>query len=293
MAHGMRADYIEQDIVLSKDDVPVVLHDTHLDTTTDVATRYPQRRREDGRYYALDFTLAELKQLRVKERFSPKTGERVYPRRYPHTELGFRISTLQEELEMIAGMNQSTGYQAGIYPEIKSPSWHREQGHDISPIVLKLLREHGYEGKEKHCFLQCFELKEVQRLRGELGWKGQLIMLLGGSGKLGADGTDYARLLRPEGLKELALLVDGIGPSIGSLLSGGSPATRKVSDLCQRAHEHGLKVHPYTLRMDELPKCVTSGQELMQLLFHEAQVDGLFTDFPDVAVTWLREQSQR
>src|SRR5688500_2812370 len=71
-AHALGADYIEQDLVLSKDDVPVVLHDIHLDTVTDVAKRFTDRKRADGRYYALDFTLAELKQLRVTERFNVK-----------------------------------------------------------------------------------------------------------------------------------------------------------------------------------------------------------------------------
>ena len=78
MAHGQGADYLEQDLVLSKDGVPMVLHDIHIDTVSDVAKRFPDRRRADGRYYALDFTVAELKQLAVSERFDPKTGAAVF-----------------------------------------------------------------------------------------------------------------------------------------------------------------------------------------------------------------------
>jgi glycerophosphoryl diester phosphodiesterase len=79
MAHAMGAPYIEQDVVLTKDDVPVILHDIHVDTISDVASRFPGRQREDGRFYALDFTLAELKQLRVTERFNAKTDSRFFP----------------------------------------------------------------------------------------------------------------------------------------------------------------------------------------------------------------------
>ena len=83
MAHAMGADYLEQDVVLSKDDVPIVLHDIHIDTVTDVARRFPDRKRADGRYYAIDFTVAELKQLPASERFDPRTGRRRVPGALP------------------------------------------------------------------------------------------------------------------------------------------------------------------------------------------------------------------
>lgn len=74
----MEADYIEQDVVLTKDDVPLVIHDIHLDTVTDVATRFPDRKRADGRFYAIDFTFAEIKTLKVNERIDLKTGKAVF-----------------------------------------------------------------------------------------------------------------------------------------------------------------------------------------------------------------------
>ncbi len=280
MAHAMGAHFIEQDIVLSKDDVPVVLHDIHVDTVSDVAARFPDRHREDGRYYALDFTLAELKQLRVTERFNPKTGKQVYPRRFPKDQSSFQIATLEEELQLIRGLNQSAGRHAGIYPEIKQPAWHRKQGHDISRIVLPILRQYGYATKEDACWLQCFEWEEVKRLRTELGWQGRLILLLG-------NGRDLDHFRTPEGLAEAAGIADGIGPSLGAVIAGKTPAERQITDLVKDAHAHHLAVHPYTLRLDELPKCVNSADELLSLLFHEAKVDGLFTDFPDAVVRWL------
>jgi len=274
MAHAMDADFIEQDVVLSKDDVPVVLHDIHLDTTSDVSTRFPDRKRADGRYYALDFTLSELRQLSMHERMDHKTGKQAYPKRFPATTGGFRILTLDEELELIAGLNHSTGRVAGIYPEIKQPAWHRKEGHDISPIVLRVLAKHGYTSKEHACYLQCFEYEEVKRLRNELGWKGKLVFLAGSKIKID--------------LAELAKVVDGIGPSIGAIVSG-----TQVTDLTAQAHALGLEVHPYTLRMDDLPKGISTPEELMRLLFEEAKVDALFTDFPDVTVNWLKKKKSR
>ncbi|MCB1211518.1 MAG: glycerophosphodiester phosphodiesterase [Verrucomicrobiales bacterium] len=273
LAYAQGADFLEQDIVLSKDDVPVVLHDTQIDTVTDVATRFPDRKRADGRYYALDFTLDELKQLRATERFDAKTGEQIYAGRFPGGQSKFEIITLEEELQFIQGLNHSTGRNVGIYPEIKRPSWHREQGHDISAIVLPILRKYGYASKEHSCWLQCFEWLEVQRLRNELQWQGRLILLMGSSDKTP--------------LAEVAGIADGIGPPIGSIFTGKSPAERTVTDLVSAAHKAGLKVHPYTLRIDDLPKSVGSVDELLDLLVNEAQIDGLFTDFPDVMVRWL------
>lgn len=286
-AHAMGAHYLEQDIVLTKDDVPVVLHDIHLDTVTDVAERFPDRKRQDGRYYALDFTLAEIKTLRAGERMDIKKGKAAFPKRFPAGVRLLEVPTLEEELRLIQGLNQSTGRVAGIYPEIKQPSWHRKQGHDISAIVLPVLRRFGYAEKSDPCFLQCFEYSEVKRLRGELGWKGRLIQLLGGGEKKEPDGSEPAFLRSDAGLRELAALVDGIGPAIGSIVSGKTKAARKVSDLASRAQALKLLVHPYTFRSDELPACVDSGEDLHRILFEEADVDGLFSDFPDTTVRWL------
>jgi len=132
MAYGMGADYIEQDVVLTRDDRAVVLHDIHMDTVTDVAKAFPDRKREDGRYYAIDFTLDEIKKLHVTERMDLETGKPVFPGRFPAGKSGFRVPTLEEEIELIQGLNKSTGKDVGIYPEIKSPAWHRSEGKDIS-----------------------------------------------------------------------------------------------------------------------------------------------------------------
>ena len=281
LAYGQGADYLEQDVVLSKDGVPVIFHDTHIDTTTDVTKKFPGRQRADGRFYALDFTLAELKQLNLTERFSPKTGKAAFPRRFPVGVGSFSVVTLEEEIRFIQHLNRSTGRNVGIYPELKAPAWHRQEGRDLASAVLPILRKYGYDAKDSACFVQCFELAEIKRLRGELAWKGKLIMLLGGKGK-GPGETDFTYLQTDAGLAELAKLVDGIGPPISSVVTGKSPAERKVTDLTARARKAGLLSHPYTLRADELPQCVSSVDELLRVLFDEAKIDGLFTDFPDL-----------
>lgn len=286
-AHALGADFLEQDLVLTKDDVPVVLHDIYLDTVTDVAKRFPQRKRADGRFYALDFTLAELKQLQVTERFNAKTGQPVFPRRFPAQRSTFQISTLEEELQLIEGLNRSTGRTVGIYPEIKQPKWHRVQGHDISRIVLPILLRHGYATKTDPCYLQCFELPEVKRLRQELGWRGRIVMLMEGKAK-GEDGTDYAALSTAAGLRELATVADGIGPAIGRIVTWNAAGEPTLTELVKLAHAEQLVVHPYTIRIDELPKNCPSSEALHQALFQRAKVDGVFTDFSDVTIRWLR-----
>lgn len=282
MAHGLGADYIEQDVVLSADGIPVVLHDIHLDDVSDVATRFPGRAREDGKHYALDFTLAELKQLEMRERFKPATGERVFPGRYAGEGIVFRLMTLSESLTLIDALNTSTGREAGVYPEIKRPAWHRAEGRDLSRAVLAVLEEHGYVDKEDRCFLQCFEYDEVRRLRDELGYRGRLIQLLGGGDKIGEGNTDNARFRTPEGLRELALRVDGIGPPLGEVVKGGDPASRRITSLVAEAKAAGLAVHPYTARADELPKWAADYGDLIGVL-REAGVAGYFTDFPGLA----------
>lgn len=117
----------------------------------------------------------------------------------------------------------------------------------------------------------------MKRLRTELGWQGRLILLMG-------TGKSDAHFRTPEGLAELAAIVDGIGPDISSVIS----ADRKPTPLVRLAHAQKLAVHPYTLRTDQLPEFAKSTDDLLELLFGKAGIDGLFTDFPDTGVQWLK-----
>ncbi|EIS17042.1 glycerophosphodiester phosphodiesterase, partial [Yersinia pestis] len=116
MAYAQGADYLEQDLVMTKDNELVVLHDHYLDRVTDVAERFPDRARKDGRYYAIDFTLPEIKSLKFTEGFDiDKNGKKVqsYPNRFPMGKSDFRVHTFQEEIEFIQGLNHSTGKNTG------------------------------------------------------------------------------------------------------------------------------------------------------------------------------------
>ncbi len=285
MAHAMGADYIEQDVVMSRDGVPLVLHDIYLDSTTDVAQRFPRRAREDGRYYALDFDLAELKQLRVYERSQQDdNGERVavYPGRFPLGQGLFRIATLAEEIELIAGLDKSRDRSTGLYIELKAPNWHLRQGHDMAAAMLAVLRDQGYDQRSDQVYLQCFDDRTLLRLRGEFKTPLPLIQLIGDNRWREDTEADYDLMRTDEGLARVAQYADGIGPWIMQIYQGRDDAGQpRIGDLVQRAQDKGLVVHPYTFRRDELPDGIESFEQLLDLFVTKAGVDGLFTDFPD------------
>ena len=274
MAHAMDSDYIEQDLVLSKDDVPVVIHDIYLGEVTNVAVLYPDMSREDGRFYVIDFTFAELMTLSVNERIDHKTKKVVFPNRFPLKKGSFKLHSLQQEIEVIQGLNKSTGKNIGIYPEIKNPSFHRDQGKDISKIVLQILSDFGYKEKSDKCILQCFDAKELQRIREELNCDLFLTQLLEFP-----EGSEH--------FEKYASYADAIGPSIEQLLLAGMGKTNG-NPLVEKAHELKLKVHAYTFRQDEHPN-FDDFESLLQFGFYDINLDGGFTDFPDTVINFLRE----
>ncbi|WP_184304813.1 glycerophosphodiester phosphodiesterase [Aporhodopirellula rubra] len=295
IAHAMGADFIEQDVVLSKDGVPVVLHDVQLDTVTNVAKVFSHRRRSDGRYYVIDFTVQELKSLNVYERFDRVTGRPIFPNRYPGGEGDFRISTLAEEIRFIQNLNRTTGRDVGIYPEIKRPAWHREQGMELTPVVLGVLAEFGYAKRHDKCYIQCFDFPEISSIRNRYGYKGRLIQLID-QGHDKESETNYDWLKSQEGLGEIAKMVEGIGPSLDDVLqASGDSREPKIaaSGLTEAAHSFELLVHPWTFRADALPSCVSSSDAFLDACFQIAKVDGLFADQPDTVVRYLRSQTEK
>lgn len=274
LAYGMGSDFIEQDLVLSKDDVPIVIHDIYLEEVTNVTSVFPDRKREDGRYYVIDFTFEELRQLNVNERIDRKTGEVVYPGRFPSGNSSFALHSLQDEIELIQGLNKSTGKEVGIYPEIKNPGFHRKEGKDISSIVLKILEKYGYSELEDPCILQCFDRWELRRIRVELGSRLFLTQLM----------EDRSEL---DDIEAFAAYANGIGPHYGLFIDGiDLKANPTFNDAVKRAHDLGLKVHPYTYRKDSHPG-FDSFEELLKVSFEQLGVDGVFTDFPDLVRQYL------
>ncbi|AUC86039.1 glycerophosphodiester phosphodiesterase [Polaribacter sp. ALD11] len=277
MAFAMNADFIEQDLVLSKDDVPIVIHDIYLDDVTDVATKFSDRKRKDNRYYVIDFTFEELQTLAVTERFNPKTGEQFYKKRFPKEKGSFKLHSLQQEIEMIQGLNIATGKKIGIYPEIKEPEFHKKEGKNLTEIVLKVLSNYGYKTKEDNCILQCFDAKELERIRVELKSELFLVQLMEFS-------EDSKKL------KHFATYANGIGPWYKQILDKKVDGKFTFTSLVSDAHKLGLKVHPYTFRADQLAE-FHSFEEMMETLLIEANIDGAFTDFPDLVVAFLKNKS--
>jgi len=275
MAYAMDPDFIEQDLVLSKDDVPIVIHDIHLDDITDVDSKFPTRVRNDGHFYVIDFTYKELQQLNVFERFDPKTKETVFPKRFPYGKSHFRLHSFQDEIELIQGLNKSTGNTIGIYPEIKNPGFHRKSGKDISKIVLGILTEYGYKTKSDLCILQCFDEAELKRIRTELKSNLFLVQLVG-------------RRINDKDLDEFKTYADGIGPSIRAIIKSVDNNDVTYTDLVKNAHARNLKVHAFTLRADQLGK-IPSFEKLLEIVFYGANIDGAFTDFPDKVVEFLNK----
>ncbi len=275
-AHIMGADFIEQDIVLSKDGVPIALHDVYLDATTNVAHHYSERARSDGRFYAMDFTLSEIKALSVHERVN-LDGSTVFPNRFPSIDLGLRIPTLEEEIELISGLNQSRGLNTGFYIELKAPALHDEAGLDIARAVLGVLDKYQLNNAAAPVFLQCFNPNTLKRLKNELGSPLPMIQLIADNDWGEDTATDYDWLRTDAGLDDVASYADGIGPWIPQLFSEES-LTR---DLVGRAQARDLLVHPYTLRVDALPSGFESFDQLQKALFIELGVDGAFSDFTD------------
>lgn len=292
MAFAMGADYIEQDVVMTSDDQLIVLHDITLDRTTDVAERFPDRVREDGRYYAIDFTLVEIRQLQASEGFRIENGEKVqgFTNRFPMGESTFSVPTLAEEIELIQGMNKSMDRNVGIYPEIKGPEFHREAGKDISTAVVRMLKSYGYTSKQDKVFLQTFSFEELKIIHDEIfpaeGIDLNLVQLIDGV-------SSNPWMFEEDGMDKLSAFADGIGPDKGLVVSRDSQKENvKVSDLVSRAHAAGMQVHPYTYRLDpgQVPDYASSYEDLLEIHYFRADVDGVFTDFPDRAVDFLRSR---
>lgn len=303
MAFAQGADYLEQDLVMTKDDQLVVLHDHYLDRVTDVAERFPDRARKDGRYYAIDFTLAEIKSLKFSEGFTVENGKKVqtFPGRFPMGKSDFRVHTFEEEIEFIQGLNHSTGKNIGLYPEIKAPWFHHQEGKDIATRVLEVLKKYGYTSKTDKIYLQCFDANELKRIRNELepkmGMNLKLVQLIAytkwnETEEQQPDGKwvnySYDWMLEPGAMEKIAQYADGIGPDYHMLIADSSTIGHIIiNGMVKEAHEHQLEVHPFTVRADQLPPYAKDVNELYDALYHQADVDGLFTDFPDKAVSYL------
>ena len=292
LAHGMNPDFIEQDVSLTKDNVPIVIHDHYLDTVSNVKDLFPERKRADGRYYVIDFTVEEIRRLTACERIDLKTGKAVFPGRYPVPEsndpkaVKFTIPTLQEEITLIQGLNKSRHKNIGLYVELKAPWFHREEGRDIAGTVLKVLNDFGYHDTGDTIFIQCFDPVCLKKLKFIHRTKIPLVQLIADNSWNETPGVDYTAMLTPQGMKRVSTYADGIGPWIPQLIKVSKQGKISVTHVVENAHRAGLVVHPYTVRKDALPEGFTSMNALVKALYYKGKIDGIFSDFPDTAVTF-------
>jgi len=311
MAYAMGADYIEQDVVMSKDNELVVLHDPYLDRVTNVMSIFPNRSRKvsgQQRWFAIDFTLEEIKSLSMTEAFSVDEKSNQlnanYSERFPLFKSTFQVSTLKEEIELIQGLNKSTGKNIGIYVEVKAPWFHLSEGRDISREMLTIIKSYGYLSKTDKIFIQCFDPDETKRIKNilmpELEINLKLVQLIAQTswnetmrltkeGKLVAYNYDW--MFEPGAMKKIAAYADAIGPWKQMLVDDKSTKDNLlISDMVKDAHLEGMKVHPYTFRADQgrVPEYAESFEKLLEIFYFKVGVDGLFTDFPDKAVDYLK-----
>jgi len=284
------ADFIEPDLVLTKDDVFVARHENDITGTTDVADHPEFAARKatkviDGEshsgWFTEDFTLAELKTLRARERLPQlRPANTRYDGR-------FEVPTLAEIIALAKRRSAETGRTIGIYPETKHPSYFAQIGHPMEKRLVDQLRAAGWDKPEDPVFIQSFEVDNLRRLHAMTGLR--LIQLMDASGGP-ADGAEpsYAAMATPAGLARVARYAWGIGPSKTMIKDGDAPATTLVAD----AHAAGLRLHPWTFRAENnfLPPSLRRGSdpaahgdlngEIRRYL--ALGIDGFFTDFPGI-----------
>ncbi len=250
------ADVVEPDLVSTRDGVLVVRHENEIGGTTDVASHpeFAARRTTktvDGvaiaGWFTEDFTLAELKTLRARERLADiRKANTAYDGQ-------FTVPTFDEMIEFVAAEASARGRVIGIIPEIKHSTYFRGIGLPMEDKVLATIAAHAYT-RSAPVEIQSFEVGNLKYLRGKLGKAHPNIRLLqlmeaGDEHPADAPATSYAAMMTPEGLKAIAAYADAIGPSIRSIVPLGKDGRlAAATTLVRDAHAAGLEVHPYTFR---------------------------------------------
>lgn len=294
LAIEMGADFIEPDLVPTRDGVLIPRHEPELSRTTDVAERpeFADRVRTtwiDGHevtgWLTEDFTLAEIRTLRARER---------HPFRNQEHNGQFGLPTFEEVLDLARRKSAETGRTIGVYPETKHPTYFRSLGLPLEEPLLEALK--GAQGVP--VYIQSFETGNLKELRKKTELP--LIQLLDIQGQpydlaLTGDRRSFLDLARPEGLAAIAEYADGIGPNKRLVVpADGHGRLLAPTSLVEDAHRAGLLVHPWTLRSDDHFLAPEYGcnptKEYEQ--FFSLGIDGVFSDFADTAVrardTWRR-----
>jgi glycerophosphoryl diester phosphodiesterase len=300
LAMLLGADYIEPDLVATRDGVLVARHENEISGTTDVAAheQFAARRRTqliDGEpvtgWFTEDFTLAELRTLRARERLPQlRAGNALHDGE-------FGIPTFEEILALLSQVNAARRAQGlppvGVYPETKHPTHFARIGLALEPPLLATLASHG-DGAP--VFIQSFEMGNLQALHGRTDHPlVQLMQVAGGPWDRSGSGefASYAQLCTPEGLRRVATYAQAIGVQKEMVMSVDGGGRLVPTDLVRRAHEAGLAVHVWTFRAENyfLPGSLRRGEDPREhgdlaaevRAFAATGIDGLFSDHPDLA----------
>jgi len=291
------ADFIEPDLVMTKDHVLVCRHENEISQTTNVADHpeFAERRKAktvDGvealGWWVEDFTLAELKTLRARERIPQiRPGNTEYNDQ-------FEVPTFAEALAL-ARQNGK-----GIYPELKHPTFLREQGADPVPAFIGAVREGGGQSAADNMYVQCFEVGAIRQLAQMSSIRWQCVQLVSGEGgPWDQRETSYASMLTDEGLRRISEYARGLGAEKSLIIPrDASNNLASPTDLVARAHAANLLVHPWTFRPENffLPASLRAGRiaadyqlqhgnlDAELRAFYAAGVDGVFSDDPAAAV---------
>lgn len=235
------ADFIEQDLVVTKDGVLICLHDASLDRTTDVRAKFPGR----SSYLAADFTLAEIRTLDAGSWFHPRFA-------------GARVPTFDEVVELV-------GRRAGLFLELTEPALYRSRNVDMPGLVDAAVKRHGLHrpAAATPVFLQSFDEPSIRALKARLPDVPRALLF---------DAPAAKRYGTADGLRELARWATAIGPARGVLESDPGVVTR--------AHALGMQVMPWTFRATDAGRFTTVTEE-MWFFLETFDVDGVFTDSPD------------
>ena len=298
------ADYIELDLVSTRDGQLIARHDNELNLTTNIADHvdFADRRTEkivDGRtvkgWFSEDFSLEEIRRLRAIERIP---GIRPANTRFNGQ---FTVPTLEEAISLIKKLQKSLNREIGLYIELKHSTYFDQLGLTMEEVLVQSLRDNGYNEFQHKVFLQSFEISSLRSLNAITNLK--LIQLLGNSGqpydeRISGSILTYADMATAQGLREIAVYADGVGPEKYHYLipqnERGELKLENKSDFVTLAHAAGLLVHPYTFRAENefLPNSFQTSTDPAALgsaakeldLFLQLGIDGFFTDHTDIGV---------
>lgn len=309
LAARMGADYIEPDLVSTRDGILVARHENEISGTTDIASRPELADRRTTKtvdgvaltgWFTEDLTLRELRTLRAVERIPALRQENtIHDGRY-------QVPTFTEVLELRARLSKELGRTIGVYPELKHPTYFRTAGLPLEAPLVRDLEKARMNDRGDPVFVQSFELTPLERLRTELGLRVPTVFLTGSTGApydlvAAGDPRTYADLTSRRGLQSISGFVDGLGPEKNQVIPRTADgALGTPTALVRDAHRAGLTVVPYTFRAENsfLPPALRSsadpaayGDVITEIqAFLDAGVDGVFTDQPDLGVlardTW-------